>query len=97
MQNPLFNQFFAFFEQLLPCLLNNHGSTGIRKQKFIGTRKHDLEASKTSHEHMSKNPVGSMSMKNIQGTSTQMKSDDEESIDCDSTNKKTTWLPEQRR
>ena len=37
---------------------------------------------------MSKNPVGSMSTKNIQGTSTQMKSDDEESIGGDRTNKK---------
>ena len=69
-------------------MLNNHGSTGIRKQKFIGTRKHDSEASKTSNKHMSKNPDSSMSTKNIQGTSTQMKSDDKESIGGDSTNKK---------
>ena len=75
--------------QVLPrSVLNNHGSTGIRKQKFIGTRKHDSEASKTSNEHMSKNPDSSMSTKNFQGTSTQMKSDDEESIGGDSTNKK---------
>ena len=69
-------------------MLNNHGSTGIRKQKFIGNRKYDSEAAKTSHEHMSKISHGSMSTKNIQGTSTQMKSGDEESIGDDNTNKK---------
>ena len=69
--------------QVLPrSVLNNHGLTGIRKQKFIGTWKYDSEAAKTSHEHMSK------ITKNIQGSSTQMKSDDEESIGDNNTNKK---------
>ena len=75
--------------QVLPrSVLSNQGSMAIRKQKFIGIRKYDSEASKTSHERISKNPDSSMSMKNIQGTSIQVKSDDEESIGGDSTNRK---------
>ena len=78
--------------QVLPrSVLNNHGSTSIQKQKFIGTRKHNSEAAKTSHEHMSKDSDGStgdVSTKNIQGTSTQIRSDDEESIGDDNTKEK---------
>ena len=65
--------------------------TTTRKQNFIGTRKHDSEAAKTSHENMNKDSDGStrdVSTKNMQGTSTQMKSDDEESIGDDNTKEK---------
>ena len=78
--------------QVLPrSVLNNHVSTSIWKQNFIGTRKHNSEAAKTSHEHMSKDSDGStgdVSTKNIQGTSTQMRSNDEESIGDDNTKEK---------
>ena len=71
--------------QVLPrSVLNNHDTTGIWKQKFIRTRKHNSEAAKTSHEHMSKDSEGSTG----EGTSTQMKSDDEESTGDDNTKKK---------
>ena len=72
-------------------LLRDHGTTTTRKQKFIGTRKHDSEGAKTSHEHMNKDSDCSTrdeSTKNMQGTSTQMKSDDEESIGDDNTKEK---------
>ena len=72
-------------------VLNNHDTMDIRKQKFIGTRKHNSEAAKTSPKHMNKDSDGStrdMSIKNIQGTSTQMKSDDEGSIGDDNTKKR---------
>ena len=78
--------------QVLPrSVLNNHDTTDIRKQKFIGTRKHNSEAAKTSPEHMNEDLDGStrdVSIKNIQGTSTQMKSDDEGSIGDDNNKKK---------
>ena len=59
--------------QVLPrSVLSNYDATSIRKQKFIGTRKHNSEAMvKTSHEHVAKDADGStrdVSMKNIQGT-----------------------------
>ena len=72
-------------------LLNNHDTRGSRKQKFIGTRKHNSEAAKTSQEHINKDSDGSsrdVLKKNIQGTPTQMKSDDEESIGDDNTKEK---------
>ena len=78
--------------QVLPrSVLNNHGSMSIRKQKFIGTQKHNSEAAKTSHEHMSKDldgSTGDVSTKNTQGTSTQMRGDDEESVGDDNTKEK---------
>ena len=59
----------VFFVVLLLC---NRDTTSIRKQKFIGTRKHNSEAVvKTSHEHVTKDSDGStkdVSMKNIQET-----------------------------
>ena len=64
--------------QALPrSVLRDHDTTTTQKQKFIGTREHDSEAAKTGHEHMNKDSDGStrdVSTKNIQGTSTQMKS-----------------------
>ena len=78
--------------QALPrSVLRDHDTTTTRKQKFIGTRKRDSEAAKTSHEHMNKDSDGStrdVSTKNMQGTSTQMKRDDEESIGDDNTKEK---------
>ena len=42
--------------QVLPrSVLSNQGSMATRKQKFIGIRKYNSEASKTSHERISKN------------------------------------------
>ena len=78
--------------QALPrSVLRDHDAMTTRKQNFIGTWKHDSEAAKTSHEHMNKDLDGStrdMSTKNMQGTSTQIKSDDEESIGDDNTKEK---------
>ena len=78
--------------QALPrSVLNNHDTTDIRKQKFIGTQKHDLEAAKTRHEHMNKDLDGSTKevlTKNIHGTSTQTTGDDKGSIGDDSAKKK---------
>ena len=75
-----------------PRVLRDHDATTTLKQKFIGIRKHDSEAAKTSHDHMNKDSDGStnrdVSTKNMQGTSTQMKSDDEESIGDDNTKEK---------
>ena len=40
-------------------VLSNHNTTtGIQKQKFIGTRKHNSEASKMGHKHMTKDSDG---------------------------------------
>ena len=64
----------------------------IRKQKFIGTRKHNLEGvAKTSHEHMAKDSDGSTndaSIKNIHGTTTHTTVGDEGSIVGDVARKK---------
>ena len=79
------------YQALPSSVLRDHDTTTTWKQKFIGTRKHDSEAAKTSHEHMNKDSDGStrdVSTKNMQGKSTQMKSDDEESIGDDNTKEK---------
>ena len=71
--------------QALPrSVLSNHDTTSIRKQKFIGTRKHNSEGvAKTSHEHVAKDSDGSTndaSIKNIHGTTTHTMVGDEGSI-----------------
>ena len=82
--------------QVLPrSVLSNHDThdtTSIRKQKFVGTRKHNSEAvAKTSHEHVAKDSDGSIkdvSMKNIQGTTLHTTGGGKRSIGCDDTEKK---------
>ena len=78
--------------QTLPrSVLNNHDTTDTLKQKFIGTRKHNSEAVKTSHEHVTKDSGGStedVSMKNIQGTSTHIMNGDKGSIGSDDAKEK---------
>ena len=79
--------------QVLPrSVLCNHDTTSIRKQKFIGTRKHNSEAVvKTSHEHMAKDSDGStkdVSMKNIQETPHRPTVGGKRSIDCDDARRK---------
>ena len=72
-------------------LLSNHDSIGIRKQKFIGTRKHESEAGETSPGCMIKDSDGStgdVSTKNVQRMSNQMKTDDGDSGGDDSTRRK---------
>ena len=76
--------------QVLPrSVLSNHNTTmGIRKQKFIGTRKHNSEASKMGHKHMTKDSDGSArkgAIKNIHGTTPHTTSDDRVSIGGDDT------------
>ena len=64
-------------------VLNNHDTMDTRKQNFIGTRKQNSEAVKTSQEHVNKDLDGStkdVSIKNIQGTSTHIMSSDKGSI-----------------
>ena len=74
------------------CLLSNHDTTSIRKQKFVGTRKHNSEAvAKTSHEHVAKDSDGSIkdvSIKNIQGTTLHTTGGGKRSIDCDDAERK---------
>ena len=42
------------------CLLSNHNPAGIRKQKYIGTRKHNSEAvGEAKHKHVTKDSDGS--------------------------------------
>ena len=57
----------------------------IRKQKYIGTRKHNSEAvAKTSHKHVTKDSDGStkdVSSENIQGTTLHTTGGDERSIE----------------
>ena len=63
----------------------------IRKQKSIGTRKHDSEAGKTTPGRMGKDSDGStrdMSVKNIQRMSNQMESDDGDGCGDDNTRQK---------
>ena len=61
--------------QVLPrsvLSIHNTNGIGIRKQKFIGTRKHNSEVEKTGDEPVIKDSDGStrsMMTKNIQGTS----------------------------
>ena len=72
-------------------LLSNRDSIGIRKQKFIGTRKHESEAGETSPGCMIKDSDGStgdVSTKNVQRMSNQMKTDDGDSGGDDSTRRK---------
>ena len=79
--------------QVLPrSVLSNHNMMSIRKQKYVGTWKHNSEAvAKTSHEHMAKDSDGStkdISLKNIQGTTLHTTGGDERSIKCDDTERK---------
>ena len=79
--------------QVFPrSVLSNHDTTSIRKQNFIGTRKHKSEAvAKISHEHVAKDSDGStkdVSMKNIQGTTPHATSGDEGSVDSDDAERK---------
>ena len=78
--------------QALPrSVLNNHDTTGTRKQTFIGTRKHNSEAVETSREHVNKDSDGStkdVSIKNIQGTSIHITSGDKGSIGGDDAKEK---------
>ena len=59
--------------QVLPrSVFSNHNMASTRKQKYVGTQKHNSEAvAKISHEHVAKDSDGStkdVSLKNIQGT-----------------------------
>ena len=79
--------------QALPwSVWSNHDMTSIRKQKIIGTRKHNSEGvTKTSHEHVAKDSDGSTndaSIKNIHGTTTHTSGGDEGSIVGDVARKK---------
>ena len=79
--------------QALPrSVLNNHDTTSTRKQKFIGTRKHNSEGvAKTGHKHVAKDSDGSTndaSIKNIHGTTTHTTGGDEGSIVGDVARKK---------
>ena len=74
--------------QILPrSVLSNHNMMTIRKQKYVGTRKHNSEAVvKTSHEHVAKDSDGStkdVSLKNIQGTTLHTMGGDKRSIERD--------------
>ena len=73
-------------------LLSDHDTTSIRKQSFIGTRKHHSEGvAKTSHEHVAKDSDGSTNdafIKNIHGTTTHTTGGDEGSIVGDVARKK---------
>ena len=79
--------------QVIPrSVLSNHDTTSVRKQKFIGTRKHNSEAvAKTSHEHVVKDSDGStkdVSIKNIQGTTLHTTGGDKGSIVSDDAKEK---------
>ena len=79
--------------QVLPrSVLSNHDTTSIREQKFVGTRKHNLEAvAKTSHVHIAKDSDSSIkdvSIKNIQGTTLHTMGGGKRSIDCDDAERK---------
>ena len=76
--------------QVLPrsVLSNHNATTGIRKQKFIGTRKHDSEAVKMGHKHVTKDSDGStreVAIKNIHGTTPHTTSNNRVSIGDDDT------------
>ena len=80
------------YQALSRSVLSDHDTTSIRKQKFIGTRKHNSEGvAKTSHKHMAKDLDGSTndaSIKNVHGTTTHTMGGDEGSIVGDVTRKK---------
>ena len=60
-------------------LLSIHDTKETRKQKFIGTRKHNSEVVKVGDEHVTKDSDGStrdVAIKNTQGTSLYTTSDD---------------------
>ena len=72
-------------------MLSDQDSISIRKQKFIGTRKHDSEPGETSPGCMIKDSDGStgdVSTKNVQRMSSQMKSGDGDSGGDDNTKRK---------
>ena len=66
--------------QVLPrTVLSIHDTKGIRKQKFIGTRKHNSEVAKTGNEHVTIDSDGStrdVATKNIHGTTLYTMDDD---------------------
>ena len=72
--------------QALPrSVLSNHNPANIRKQKYIGTRKHNSEAvERTKQEHRIKDSDGSRSghfSENIQGTTLQATGVDDKSTE----------------
>ena len=69
-------------------MLSIHDATGIRKQKFIGTRKHNSEAVKMGHKHVTVDSDGStrdVAIKNIHGTTLHTTGGDRVSIGGDDT------------
>ena len=66
-------------------MLSNHNLANIRKQKYIGTRKHNSEAvDGTKQEHRIKDSDGSRSgylSENIQGTTLQATGGDDKSTE----------------
>ena len=80
------------YQVLSRSVLSNHDMASIRKQKYIGTRKHILETvAKTSHEHMAKDSDGStkdVSLKNIQGKILHTMGGEERSIERDDAERK---------
>ena len=75
--------------QVLPrSVLSIHDATGIRKQKFIGTRKHNSEAVKMGQKHVTIDSDGStrgVAIKNIHGTTLHTTGGDRVSIGGDDT------------
>ena len=73
--------------QALPrSVLSIHDATGIWKQKFIGTRKHNSEAVKMGHKHVTIDSDGStrdVAIKNIHGTTLNTTGSDRVSIGGD--------------
>ena len=65
--------------------MSNHNPANIRKQKYIGTQKHNSEAVEgTKHEHRIKDSDGSRSddfLENIQGTTLQATGGDDKSAE----------------
>ena len=69
-------------------LLSNHNQAGIRKQKYIGTRKHNSEAvGEAKHEHVTKDSDGStrdVFPENVRGITPQATDGDNRSVEqCD--------------
>ena len=67
-------------------VLSIHDATGIRKQTFIGTRKHNSEAVKMRNKHMTIDSDGStrdVAIKNIHGTTLNTTGSDRVSIGGD--------------
>ena len=79
--------------QVLPrSVLSNHNPASIRKQKYIGTQKHNSEAvGETKHKHVTKDSDGStrdIFPENIQGTTLQATDGDVRSAEqCDARGK----------